>query len=146
MNETIQSKIKALRKNSRFAYIGSVNDEGFPQIKCMFAIKDDNVRVHYFSTNTSSKRVRQYLQNPKASVYYCDNRFFKGALFTGSMEALEDSETKERFWNKGDEKYYPKGVEEPDYCVLKFTADTVNYYQGLNNTTFSIEELEHGVL
>ncbi|MCL2080465.1 MAG: pyridoxamine 5'-phosphate oxidase family protein [Oscillospiraceae bacterium] len=140
MGENIRAEIIKLRKNSKFAYVGSVSEEGFPQIKCMFTIKSDDTQTHYFSTNTSSKRVAQFLSNPKASVYYCNELMFKGAMFTGTMEVCKDRETKERFWNKGDEKYYPKGVDDEDYCILKFTAESVNYYHGLANTTLSIEE------
>ena len=25
-------------------------------------------------------------------------------------------------WRDGDEQYYPGGVTDPNYCVLKFTA------------------------
>ena len=142
MSNKIASEIKKLRKSSKFAYVGSVNEDGFPQIKCMFTIKSDDVRVHYFSTNTSSRRVAQFLSNPNASVYYCNETMFKGAMFTGKMEVCEDNKTKERFWNKGDEKYYPKGVTDPDYCILKFNAESVNYYHGLSNTTLSIDEAE----
>ena len=141
MNSQIKSEVKKLRKSSKFAYVGSVNEDGFPQIKCMFNIKSDDVKTHYFSTNTSSKRVSQISKNPKTSVYICDEIFFKGALFTGTSEILTDNETKERFWRKGDEKYYPKGVTDPDYCIIKFTAEAVNYYHGLSNTTFPIDEL-----
>ena len=142
MSRKIISEIKKLRKNSKFAYVGSVSEDGFPQIKCMFTIKGDDVRVHYFSTNTSSKRVAQFLGNPNASVYYCNETMFKGALFTGTMEVCGDRETKERFWNKGDETYYPKGVTDPDYCILKFNAESVNFYHGLSNTTLSIDEVK----
>ena len=144
MSRKIASEIKKLRKNSKFAYVGSVNEDGFPQIKCMFTIKSDDARIHYFSTNTSSKRVAQFLSNPKASVYYCNETMFKGAMFTGTMEVCEDSDTKERFWNKGDEKYYPKGVTDPDYCILRFNAESVNFYHGLSNMTLSIDEVESG--
>jgi len=141
MNETVKTEIRALRRNSRFAYIASVNEEGFPQIKCMFNIKNDDMQVFYFSTNMSSKRVQQFLLNRKASVYYCNEKKFKGALFSGTMEVLEDNEIKKRFWNAGDEKYYSKGVTDPDYCILKFTAETVNYYHSLSNSTLMITEL-----
>lgn len=141
MLKDIKQEIQSLRKNSRFAYVGSVNDEGFPQIKCMFAMKGGDLRTHYFSTNTSSKRVGQFRQNPKASVYYCNETFFKGALFSGSMQVMEDVETKARFWRKGDKQYYPGGVTDPDYCILKFTAETVNFYHGLSNTTLAVDAL-----
>ncbi len=141
MSKNSKAEIRKLRKSGRFAYVGSVDEKGFPQIKCMFAIKDEDVQVHYFSTNTSSRRVKQFRENPKASVYYCNKMFVKGALFTGTMEIMEDNKTKALFWNKNDKKYYPLGVTDPDYCILKFTAESVRYFHGGLNTTFSVDEL-----
>ena len=112
----------------------------------MLVLERDSLRTQYFSTNTSSKRVQQFVKNPKASVYYCDEAEFKGALFTGTIEIYTDHETKAFLWRDGFEMYYPKGVDDDDYCVYKFTADTVNYYHGLSNVTLSMGELEHGVL
>ena len=141
MNDSIKSEIRKLRENSTVAYIASINEGAFPQIKCMLVVEHDSMRVQYFSTNMSSKRARQFLKNPKASVYYCDEAQFKAALFTGTMEVCTDHDTKVFLWREGFEMYYPKGVGDEDYCVLKFTVDTVNYYHGFSNTTFSIEEL-----
>jgi general stress protein 26 len=141
MNDSIKSEIRALRNNSKIAYLAAVNEEGYPQIKAMMVFENNDTRVHYFSTNTSSKRVGQFLKNPKASVYYCDNEQFKAALFTGTIEVCIDHDTKAFLWRDGCEIYYPKGVDDEDYCVYKFTAETVNYYHGLSNATFSIEEV-----
>lgn len=123
------------------AYVGSVNEAGFPQIKGMLVFEHGDMKIQYFSTNTSSKRVGQFLKNPKACVYYCDETNFAGALFTGAMEVCTDHETKAMLWRDGDEIYYPKGVDDEDYCVYKFTAETVNYYHELSNVTLPIEQL-----
>jgi general stress protein 26 len=45
-------------------------------------------------------------------------------------------------WFPGAEIYYPKGVDDEDYCVYEFTAEWGNYYHGLINTTFKINELQ----
>lgn len=144
MNDSMKTSIRALRENACVAYVGSVNKNGFPQIKGMLVLEHTSMKTHYFSTNTSSKRVGQFLNNPKACVYYCDDTKdqYQGALFTGSMEVCTDHDTKAFLWREGFEMYYPKGVDDDDYCVYKFTAETVNYYYGLSNSTFSIEELE----
>ena len=42
-------------------------------------------------------------------------------------------------WQEGDERYYSKGVTDPDYCVLKFTAETGRYYSNFSSETFEIE-------
>jgi general stress protein 26 len=141
MTEDVRNEILALRKNSAAAYVGSVDREGFPQIKCMLVLEHDSARVQWFSTNLSSKRAQQFLKNPKASVYYCDEAQFKGALFIGLMEVCTGHDAKASLWRDGFEMYYPKGLDDEDYCVLRFTADIVNYYHGLKNETFPIEEI-----
>ncbi len=144
MKSIIKEGVRALRKNAQVAYVASVNEEGFPQIKGMLVPEHESMKIHYFSTNTSSKRVAQFLKNPKASVYYVDDTKdqYKGALFTGTMEVCTDHETKAFLWQDGDEMYYPGGIDDEDYCVYRFHAETVNYYYGLSNTTLSMDEFE----
>ncbi len=142
MDNKIKKDIETLRKNADIAYVGSINGEGFPQIKAMFAAEHYKLGTQLFSTNTSSKRAEQFMNNSKACVYYCDKENFIGVLFTGSIEVCTDHDTKASIWHEGDEMYYPKGVDDEDYCVFRFTAETVNYYHGLSTVTFSINELE----
>jgi len=141
VNDTVKSEIRALRENAKTAYLASVNEDGYPQMKAMMVLEHLSIKEHYFSTNTSSKRVAQFLKNPKASVYYCDNENFKGALFTGTIEVCRDLASRELLWDDNSYTYYPKGIDDEDYSVLKFTAETVNYYGEFENTTFQIKEL-----
>lgn len=139
--DSIKSEIYKLRGNS-IAYLASVNEKGFPQIKAMMVLEHESIKTHFFSTNKSSGRVTQFLKNPKASVYYCETAGgVKGALFTGIIEVCTDHDTKALLWNDNSWKYYSKGIDDEDYCVYKFTAETVNYYQSQKNTTFLIEDL-----
>ena len=141
MDRKIKEEIRKLRDSSNIAYVGSVNGGGFPQIKAMLVFEHDDLRIQYFSTNLSSKRVTQFRENPKACVYYCDEANYKGALFTGTIEVCMDRETRAMLWRDGCEIYYPGGIDDPDYCVYKFTAETVNYYCGLSNITATVDEL-----
>ena len=119
--------------------IGSVDEEGYPNLKAMLKPREqDGLKVFYFTTNTSSMRVRQYLQNPKASIYFYDARFFRGVMLRGEMEVLQDPETKERIWRDGDTMYYPLGVTDPDYCVLRFTVKKGRLYQNFSSEDFEV--------
>jgi general stress protein 26 len=60
-------------------------------------------------------------------------------MLKGIMEVLKDSETKEMIWHDGDDLYYPNGVTDPDYCVLRFTAQTGRYYCNFKSDDFVIE-------
>ena len=100
-------------------FIGSIDAEGFPNIKAMLQPrKREGIKVIYLTTNTSSMRVAQYRKNNHASIYFCDTRFFRGVMLRGTMEVLTDDASKEMIWQEGDTMYYPEGVTDPDYCVL----------------------------
>ncbi|MHB8894368.1 MAG: pyridoxamine 5'-phosphate oxidase family protein [Candidatus Geothermincolia bacterium] len=120
--------------------IGSVDEDGFPNSKAMLPPrKREGIKHIFFTTNTSSMRVRQYIDHPKACVYFFDKRFFKGVMLRGTMEVLHDCTSREAIWRTGDEMYYPKGVTDPDYCVLRFTAQDGRYYSNFKSENFKVE-------
>ncbi len=136
------SKIQRFVARCRVAFIASVDEAGFPNLKAMLPPrKTKGLRVFYFSTNTSSKRVVQYRENPKACIYFYRKVPFKyqGVMLIGTMEVLEDEATKRAMWSAGDKIYYPGGVTDPDYCILKFTAVSGRYYCNLKTESFEIK-------
>ena len=122
------------------AFIASVDEAGFPNMKAMLPPRKIEENCLYFTTNTSSLRVSQYRENPKASVYFFEKgRFrYEGVMLIGTMEVLEDAETKEEIWRTGDTMYYKKGVDDPDYCVLKFTALRGRRYCAFKSESFEL--------
>jgi general stress protein 26 len=122
------------------SFISSIDDEGFPNTKAMLPPrKREGIKTFYFTTNTSSMRVAQYRQKPEACIYFCDKRFFRGVMLKGKMEVLEDRESREAIWRDGDTVYYPLGVTDPDYCVLKFTATSGRFYGNFRSENFMIK-------
>jgi general stress protein 26 len=59
-------------------------------------------------------------------------------MLRGTMTMLKDSKSKKMIWRDGDEMYYPQGVGDPDYCVLKFTAQNGRYYSNFKSEDFEI--------
>ena len=126
----------------KVAFICSVDEEGFPNVKAMLRPRIiEGLRRFYFSTNTSSMRVKQYRNDPKACIYFYHKGLVKytGVMLKGSMEVLTDQETKNRLWHKGDTLFYKGGVTDPDYCVLRFTAESGRFYCDLKTEDFTIE-------
>lgn len=142
MKKLVKESIIKLIEKSNNVYLSTVDEEGWPNTKCMFARDRDGVRTFYLSTNTSSMRVSQIRKNMKACLYFCNEKRFKGLMLKGKIEVCTDQKTRERLWKPTDVMYYPQGVHDDDYCVLKFNAEEGNYYHGLNKEIFQIEELE----
>lgn len=124
---------------SKTSYIAYVDADGFPITKAMLRPRErEGIKTFWFSTNTSSNKVKCFRQNNKASIYFVDRRFFRGVSLVGTVEVLETQEAKERIWQMGDTMYYKKGVTDPDYCVLKFTATKGRYYSSFKSEDFEI--------
>ena len=81
----------------KVSFVCSVDRDGFPFVKAMLKPRKRNgLKEFWFSTNTSSLRVRQYLENPKASIYFYRKGLirYEGVMLKGTMEVLTDQKTK----------------------------------------------------
>lgn len=135
-------KLEKFIDRQKVSIVASIDEAGFPNLKAMLKPrKHVGLREFYFSTNTSSMRVRQYQSNPKASIYFYHKGLirYEGVMLIGKMEVLTDQESKNSIWKRGDTMFYKGGVTDPDYCVLKFTAERGRYYCDLKTESFEIE-------
>jgi general stress protein 26 len=135
--EEARRKALALVERSGIALVGSNGEDGHPWIKAMLKMETAELETVWFSTNTSSRRVAQFLRDPRASVYFVDFSDWMGLMLSGEIEVLSDPESRRRLWREGYEQYYPLGVADPDYTVLRFSATNANYYHRLENLTFA---------
>lgn len=62
-------------------------------------------------------------------------------MLTGTMEVLTDAEIKQEIWRTGDTMFYKQGVTDPDYCVLRFTAEKGRHYCDLKTESFQMADL-----
>lgn len=137
--ETIENLID----KQKVAFIASVDSEGYPNMKAMLPPRVRfGLKVFYFTSNTSSLRAAQYRADPRASIYFCDQRFFRGVMLKGRMEVLTDEKSRQLIWRPGDEMYYPAGLGDPDYCVLRFTAERGRCYGNFHSEWFEVEPEE----
>jgi len=140
-----------LIETSKAAYLTTIDFEGYPITRAMFNLKNkeqfpefskffskqDNKFAIYISTNTSSSKVEQIKKNPKISVYFCDPENFKGVMFGGEVEIIEDMEIKRNIWLEWWTKYYLEGLEDPDYTLLRLNPKTAQFYYRLQKVQFS---------
>lgn len=137
--KNLEQTIGKIIDKSKTSFIAYVDTDGFPITKAMLKPRErEGIKIFWFSTNTSSNKVKYFKDNNKASIYFIDRRFFRGVSLVGTIEVLETPEAKERIWQVGDTMYYKEGVTDPDYCVLKFTAIKGRYYSNFKSVDFEI--------
>ncbi len=124
---------------SKTSFIAYVDAEGFPITKAMLKPRErEGIKIFWFSTNTSSNKVKCFKKNNKASIYFIDKRFFRGVSLVGTIEVLETPDAKERIWQVGDTMHFKEGVTDPVYCVLNFTPTKGRYYSNFKSVDFEI--------
>ena len=137
--DDIHKQGAALIERNEIAIVGTVNDNGYPEMRAMTRVKHDGMRELWFSTNTSSRKIPQVRATNKGSVYFVDCDNYYGLLLIGRMEVLQDSASRRMVWQDGFEKYFPGGVDDPDHSVLHFTAERAEFFHGLKISRFDID-------
>ena len=125
-----QSNVIKFISKRKTAFLASVNAEGFPVVRAMLAPRKIEQNVLYFTTNTSSRKVKQFLADERGCVYFYRRGLFRyrGVCLLGRIEVCTDLATKEAIWRAGDKAFYREGVTDPDYCVLKVVCQSAEYY------------------
>lgn len=123
------AEIKNLIDRSLFADLGYIDADGKPAIRRVFCVWHKGLGSHLISTNTSSRHVPLLNKNGDACLYFADSETFEGVCLTGKAVPTREERFRKLLWNEGDEKYYPLGVDDPDYCIVEFTAEHAEYYR-----------------
>jgi general stress protein 26 len=151
MEEVKRSGLK-LMEESKAAYLTTIDSDGFPITRAMFNLRNkeqfpefsklfqnqQNKFTIFISTNTSSSKVAHLSKNPKMCVYFCDSEDFKGFMLGGLVEIVDDIELKRKIWLDWWTRYYPEGVEDPDYTLLRLEPKNARYYHKLNQEKFEL--------
>jgi general stress protein 26 len=59
-------------------------------------------------------------------------------MLGGSVEIVDDKELKKTIWLDWWTRYYPEGVEDPDYTLLRLEPKNTRYYHKLNHAKFEL--------
>jgi general stress protein 26 len=132
--------ISNLIEKQSVSFISSVDENGFPNTKAMLPpVKKKKKKTFYWHTNSPSMRIKQYRNNPKACIYFCDKRFYRGVMLKGTMEVLDNPEIKKEIWKDEFSMYYNGGMDGGDFIILKFTAESGRYYSNFHSEDFEID-------
>lgn len=121
----MKEKAAQLVATAQIITVASIDENGYPRPVAMVKLKDENGAI-YVSTGTSSAKTTHFKANPKAGV-----SIVKGGdsiVYTGEMEIVTDEAVKRSLWGDWMLSHFPGGVEDPEYCVLKFTPQSETYW------------------
>lgn len=118
-----------LVNRSLFATIGYTDEKDRQNVRRVFCVWHKGLGRHLISTNTSSSHIRSLLRDDNVCLYFSDDSTFEGLCLYGKAVVHMERKYKELLWNDGDEKYYPKGIDDEDYCILEIVAEAGRFYR-----------------
>lgn len=151
--QQLKASIVEWMETTPAVYLTTIGGDGYPHIRAMLNLRNriqypnqihlyadhqDDLMI-YFSTNTSSNKLRQIESDPKVSVYYCHPEEFKGVMLAGEVEIVDDPNVREALWNEGWERYYPSGPNDPDHTVLRLYPKFARGWNRGGRFAFSLE-------
>ena len=104
----------------------SVSHDEFPRPCVVAKVKTAGCSTIYMSTGTFGTKVAHFRENSKAGL--CFYHGGDSVTMTGNVEIIDDMEMKKACWLDWFIDHFPLGVEDPTYCILKFTAEEATFY------------------
>jgi len=110
-----------------------LDHEGYPTTSTLSISKADGIRQITFGGMLDSNKAKRAQSNSRASVCIFDDDYEGGAYYNitlvGDIEVVTDMEIKKETWYPALEEHFPNGgVNDPNYCVLKFTTKRYNLW------------------
>ena len=142
--EAKQRALALVERNPLVMTLGTIGPDGAPEIKAMVKTQNDGLRRFWFCSNTSARRTAVLRGDGRACLYAYEfaadvsPMICRGVMLSGLAELSWDDDLRRSFWQDFMFMYYPQGPLDPDFVVVQFTAEHGNYYEGLQNTDFSI--------
>jgi len=151
MDKDVIKKGIELIKKADAAYLTTIDSYGFPLTRAMFNLKNSmqfpklvdfmakyDDLILFFTTNTSSTKIKQIMNNPKVSVYYCDTEIYHGLMCQGEIEIVKDKSIKDAIWLDEWKMYYPDGKDSEDYTILRLEPSYVKRYFNLQQSDMKL--------
>ena len=139
MNVNIFQKANHIIMMCDAAYLGVIDEDGYPSVSTVSPVNTENIFEAYFTTSLSGNKANRLIKCGRASV--CFRTEYSNITLVGDAEILTDQETKSRCWQNWFIAHYPGGKTDPNYIVIKFTTRRVSLWIDNEGAEFTIPAL-----
>lgn len=126
MTKDLLVKAEELMKKAEVATISSIDEDGYPRTATISNLKTEGIDIAWFSTGTSSNKTKNFQRNCKASI--CYNIGHNSITLNGDITIVEDKNVKEELWQDWFIGHFPLGINDPEYCILKFETKYIQVW------------------
>lgn len=109
--------------------MATVSVEGKPHVRWMGAFVFEEPFTIYMETYRGSRKVDDLEENPNAELLLNTEDFSQQLLVSGCATMEDSPQIRQEVWDSiADSRDYFAGVDDPNFVVIKFTAQQVELY------------------
>lgn len=139
MNQAEVDWVFKLLDTLPFVDLATIDADQFPAVRAVMNLRSAamsggygdlfaNNYDLYFCVHLHSPKVLELQANSKCAVYGYQNDTMEALLLSGEAELVTDPQLKQLLWQDDWTMYYPGGVQDPEYSILKFVPQKYKYY------------------
>lgn len=122
-----QKEAERLLESGKAIFLVTTGEDGRPDARAMAPVEAEGLKTIWMMTGKCSDKFRQLSKQADCMIYATDPDDTQNYLelrLWGRMELLDDQASRARAWRDEYTCYFQEGKDDPNLCVLKFTADS----------------------
>lgn len=124
MSGDVKTEAMAFVRANPVGHLATVEDDA-PYTRVMHAARVDDDFSIWYCCGASSNKVRQIRKCPRVCLTFWQAPADLRVL--GSAEVLTDQQNRHEMWQDEWQRFFPKGRDDPEYCLIKVTPEVVEY-------------------
>ncbi len=109
-----------------YVTLSTIDEQGFPRPVAIDVIQHDGIREIWMTTYRNSVKAMHIFSNPKAGISFA--READSISLTGTAEVITEKDMLRLYWKDFSIHYYPDGVDDENYCLIRFSAKTAKLW------------------
>lgn len=106
-------------------FLVTTGDNSQPDARAMMTVECEGLKKVWMITGKNCDKYQELSQNAHCLIYATDlddTENYMELRLWGTMELLDDAESRACTWRDDYLQYFPGGKDDPNLCVLKFTT------------------------
>ena len=100
-------------------------ENGEPWLRVMQCPRVDDDFTVWYATSASSNKIRHIRSDPNVCTVFYDKAGY--VRVKGRAEVVTDNKAKSDLWEEDWSRYWPNGMGDPDFVLIKITPQFVDF-------------------
>ena len=129
-----RTKLGELIHDVKFAMLTTTDTDGTLRSRPMATQKEEFDGDLWFFTGRGSHKVAEIDADHRVNLSYSDPGSSKYVSVSGTARLVQDPAKAEKMWTPFYKAWFPKGLEDPDLCLLRVTPTQAEYWDTPGST------------